>query len=120
VTVTGVRATIATALAGVVPPGTTVRAYPLALDAVEAPLVMVGIVGIDPPGTACPADAVDVEVLLVAPTREPGTADDHLDALFDLATPALDALPSVTRGTAERVTYLDTWPAYRIPLEYST
>jgi hypothetical protein len=120
VAVTGVRATIAAALTAAAPQGATVRAYPLALEAVEAPVLMVGIVSVDPPGVACPADSVAAEVLLVVPTREPGTADDHLDALLDLVTPALDALPSVTRGSAERVSYLDTWPAYRIPLEYVT
>lgn len=116
----GVRAVIAQALAAVAPAGAVVRAYPLALEAVETAVVMVGIVSVDPPGVACASDAIACEVLAVVPTREPGTADDHLDALLDLLTPALDALPSVTRGTTERVTYLDTWPAYRIPLEYVT
>jgi hypothetical protein len=120
VSVSGVRAHLAQVLAAAVPAGAVVRAYPLALDAVEATTLLVGIVAVDPPGIACPSDAVTCEVLAVVPTREPGTADDDLDTLLDLLTPALDALGNVTRGTTERVTYLDTWPAYRIPLEYVT
>lgn len=120
-TLQGIRSALAAHVAAALPADTVTRPYGVNLDSIDHPTVLVFVDSIDPPSVACPADVAHVDVLVVTHLREPGTADDALDALFDLAAPAADAFPgTVKRGTAERVTYLDTWPAYRIPLEVST
>jgi hypothetical protein len=106
------------AAAGV--PDLVVRPYGINLDAVESPLVLVYVTEVDPPSVACPTDVAHIDVLIVSPIREPGVGDDLLDDLHDLIAPALSRVGGVARGTSERTAYLDTWPAYRIPLEVRT
>lgn len=119
--ISGVRQRIATAVAAVLDPDdSTVRGYGVNLDAVEHPTVLVLVDSVEPPSVACPSDVAHVDVILVVPQREAGPADDALDALFDLVAPALDQVAAAYRGTAERVTYLESWPAYRIPVEVRT
>jgi hypothetical protein len=116
-TVKQARHDLATALETVLPPPAVVKAYGVNIDAIEQATAFVIVTGIDPPSIACPTDRTQIDVLLVSHVREPGTGDDLLDDLFETARVALDALPRTVRGTAERVTYLESWPAYRIPLE---
>lgn len=103
-----------------VDPTAVVRPYGTNLDAVEAPTVLVIVDSVEPPSVACTTDVVHLDVLVIGYAREAGPADDQLDTLFDVVAPALDSLPSALRGRAERVTYLDTWPCYRIPVEVRT
>lgn len=114
------RNKISTAIVDVVPVDTVVRPYGVNLDAIETPTVLVYVTEVDPPSVACPSDVAHIDVLLISPLREPGIADDLLDNMHDLIAPALSAVRGVARGTSERTAYLDTWPAYRIPLEVRT
>lgn len=115
----GVRATVAAAVSAVLDPADAlVRPYGVELESVDVgALVLVLVDSVEPPSVACPSDIVHLDVIAVVPVREPGPADDALDALHDLVAAALDQLPAAYRGRTERVTYLDTWPAYKIPLE---
>jgi hypothetical protein len=119
ISIVGVRAAVLAAALSKLPTDTVGLPYGTNLSAVETTLVMVVIDRIEPMSIACSADTAHVDVWLVSHLREPGVADDDLDALHDLTAAGLDTLPHGRRGTTERTVYLDTWPAYRIPMEVS-
>jgi hypothetical protein len=119
ISIVGVRDAVLTAALSRLPSDTVGLPYGINLQSVESTLLMVVIDRIEPMSLACPADAAHLDVWIVSHLREPGTADDDLDALHDLTAAGLDTLPHGKRGTTERTAYLDTWPAYRIPMEVS-
>lgn len=66
-----------------------------------------------------PLESARVDTIAVwcaVPQTDPATADDALDALLDRVLSVIDSddLPALIWSDAERGTFDDTWPAYKI------
>jgi hypothetical protein len=82
---------------------------PTLAPTIDEPTAQVVTQSIESHDTGC-GWIVTCQVFLIVPTTEPGSSDDDLDDLADIALPALDRV--TVSITASRGTYRDANPAY--------
>ena len=111
--IAGARARVAAALAGTF---TTVVDHPRDVDQVQAHTAVVVLERVEPQSVACPAPVATLSVWVITPYTDPGTSDDDLDALLDRTLAALTAA-AITWTQADRATWRDRSPAYRVTIE---
>jgi len=89
---------------------------PVDLDAVTAPTVVLYREKVEPSPAALGKRLSTLAVWVLDPRQDPRAAEDPLDASLDDVLAALDSDASLAWAEAERGTYADKWPAYRITL----
>lgn len=118
----GTRAELAGALRGILPATVAVIAQPAAL-ANLAPGVTYALMLVRrrvEPGPTMGTYAETFDVLVLEPSQDEARAEDNLDDHLSEVLEILEPLKWAAFRSAERETYADSWPAYRIELQITT
>lgn len=102
------------ALLAVTRPSALVYAQLRRLDNVPAPTVLVGVERVTQGTVPYSTRTPNLELIVTVPTVDPDAQDDALDDFLDDVLDALAAVGDLTWSNADRATYLDAFPAYRI------
>lgn len=91
-------------------------AVPADLDAVTGPTLVVFREKVEPSTAALGVRLSTLAVWVLDPRQDPRAGEDLLDASLDAVLAVLDSDPALAWSDAERGTYADKWPAYRVTI----